>query len=168
MSDALLAHVEKKSNSLKKAVPPVRTGDRVKVHQKIQEGNKERVQIFEGLVISTNSGAGVNSTFTVRKIASGVGVEKMYLLHSPNIVQIEIIGHAKTRRSKLYFMRERTGKRARLKEGKMLDFEMPADEPEVEETPAEEASTTEATTEEATPETAEAPAAPEAEEAPKE
>lgn len=131
MSQALLAHVEQSSKTLKKAVPPVRVGDRVKIHQRIVEstkdGSKERIQLFEGLVIKVGSGAGVNKTITVRKIASGVGVEKIFPLHSRNVAQIEIISHSKIRRAKLYYMRERTGKSARLKEGKMLDFEMPVE-----------------------------------------
>jgi large subunit ribosomal protein L19 len=131
MSQALLAHVEQSSKTLKKAVPPVRVGDRVKIHQRIVEttkdGTKERIQIFEGLVIKVGSGAGANKTITVRKIASGVGVEKIFPLHSKNVAQIEILSHSKIRRAKLYYMRERTGKSARLKEGKMLDFEMPVE-----------------------------------------
>jgi large subunit ribosomal protein L19 len=167
MSQALLQHVEQKSNSLKKAVPPVRVGDRVKVHQRIVEttkdGTKERIQLFEGLVIKVGSGAGVNKTMTVRKIASGVGVEKVFPIHSKNVAQIEILAHSKIRRSKLYFMRERTGKRARLKEGKMLDFEMPVEageevSAEAIEEAVEHAAEEEAKAEEATPETAEAPA----------
>lgn len=131
MSQELLQHVEKQSQSHKKAVPPVRVGDRVKVHQRIVEatkdGSKERIQLFEGLVIKVGSGDGANKTMTVRKIASGVGVEKIFPLHSKNVAQIEIVSHAKVRRAKLYYMRERTGKSARLKEGKMLDFEMPVE-----------------------------------------
>jgi len=131
MSQALLQHVEQKTNTLKKTVSPVRVGDRVKVHQRIVEsskdGTKERIQIFEGLVIKVSSGAGVNKTVTVRKIASGVGVEKVFPLHSKNVAQIEIVSHSKVRRAKLYYMRERTGKSARLKEGKMLNYEMPVE-----------------------------------------
>lgn len=122
MSQALLQHVQKNSNSLKKKLVTPRTGDRVRIHQRILEttkdGVKERIQIFEGLVIASNSGHGTDATFTVRKISNGVGVEKIFPLHSSNISKIEIQGHSKVSRSKLYFMRERTGKSARLKDVK--------------------------------------------------
>jgi len=99
-----------------KTVPEIRAGYTVKVHQKIKEGAKERIQIFEGLVIKVNSGTGLDKTFTVRKIASGVGVEKIFPVYSKNIAKIEVVKKAKVRRAKLYYMRERTGKSARLKE----------------------------------------------------
>jgi len=104
---------------LKKNVPDVRPGDRVKVHQKVREGNKERIQIFEGLVIKTQHGTGINGTFTVRRIASGVGVEKLFPLHSPIVTKIEKIRSAKVRRAKLYYVRGLIGKAAkRLKKEK--------------------------------------------------
>ncbi|MBT6068474.1 50S ribosomal protein L19 [Candidatus Peregrinibacteria bacterium] len=102
--------------SVKADTPVIRTGYTVRVHQKIKEGGKERIQIFEGLVIRVNSGYGVDKTFTVRKIVSGVGVEKIFPLHSSNIDKVEIVKQAKVRRAKMYYMRELTGKSARLKE----------------------------------------------------
>ncbi len=98
---------------LKKNVPDLRSGDRVKVHQKVKEGGKERIQIFEGLVIKTQHGAGINGTFTVRRIASGVGVEKTFPLHLPSIVKIEKLKSAKVRRAKLYYVRNFAGRSAR-------------------------------------------------------
>lgn len=92
----------------------VRSGDTVRVHQKIKEGNKERIQIFEGLVIRTDRKNSLTSSITVRRIASGVGVEKSFILHSPNIVKIEVTKRSKVRRNYLSYMRERTGKSARL------------------------------------------------------
>ena len=134
MSQGLLRHVQENSKSLKKRIPPVRPGNTVRVHQKILEstkdGAKERIQIFEGLVIAVNSGSGTDTTFTVRKISGGIGVEKVFPLHSTNIAQIEILRNAKTRQSKLYFMRNRTGKSARLKEAKLLGYELPEEEEE--------------------------------------
>lgn len=98
----------------KPAVVDVRSGDTVKVHQKIREGNKERVQIFQGLVIRTGNKGGHLSRITVRRIASGVGVEKSFLLHSPLVVQVEVTKRSKVRRNYLTYMRARTGKAARL------------------------------------------------------
>jgi large subunit ribosomal protein L19 len=98
----------------KDAVVDVRSGDTVKVHQKIREGNKERVQIFQGLVIRTDNKSSHTSRITVRRIASGVGVEKSFLLHSPLVVKIEVTKRSKVRRNYLTYMRERTGKSARL------------------------------------------------------
>lgn len=98
----------------KAAVVDARSGDTVRVHQKIKEGNKERVQIFEGLVIRTSRKNSLTSTITVRRIASGVGVEKTYLLHGPNVLKIEVTKRSKVRRNYLGYMRARTGKSARL------------------------------------------------------
>lgn len=98
----------------KPAVVDVRSGDTVKVHQKIREGSKERVQIFQGLVIRTGKKGGHLSRITVRRIASGVGVEKSFLLHSPLVVQVEVTKRSKVRRNYLTYMRARTGKAARL------------------------------------------------------
>jgi large subunit ribosomal protein L19 len=98
----------------KSAVVDVRSGDTVKVHQKIREGNKERVQIFQGLVIRTDRKGSHTSRITVRRIASGVGVEKSFLLHSPLVLKIEVTKRSKVRRNYLTYMRERTGKSARL------------------------------------------------------
>jgi len=95
-------------------VVDVCSGDTIKVHQKIREGNKERVQIFEGIVICASRKGSLSSTITVRRIASGVGVEKTYLLHSPLVLKIEVTKRSKVRRNYLTYMRERTGKSARL------------------------------------------------------
>lgn len=98
----------------KSAVVDVRSGDTVKVHQKIREGNKERVQIFQGLVIRTDRKGSHTSRITVRRIASGVGVEKSFLLHSPLVLKVEVTKRSKVRRNYLTYMRSRTGKAARL------------------------------------------------------
>lgn len=95
-------------------VVDVKSGDTVKVHQKIREGNKERIQVFEGLVIRTDRKGSHTSSITVRRIASGVGVEKTYLLHSPLVVKVEVTKRSKVRRNYLTYMRARTGKSARL------------------------------------------------------
>ena len=99
---------------LKKKVVDVRSGDTVRVHQKIKEGNKERIQIFEGVVIRTDRKDSLSSRITVRKVTSGVGVEKSYLLHSPLVMKIEVTKRAKLRRNYLTYLRERAGKGARL------------------------------------------------------
>ena len=98
----------------KQAVVDARSGDTVRVHQKIKEGNKERIQIFEGVVIRTDNKNSHTSRITVRKIASGVGVEKSFLLHSPLVEKIEIVRRAKVRRNFLSYLRNRSGKSARL------------------------------------------------------
>lgn len=100
----------------KKNAPELRSGDSVKVHLKVKEGNKERVQIFEGLVIAVKHGNGLDGTFSVRKESFGVGVERVFPLHSPRIVKVERVKQSKVRRSKLYYMRDLRGKNARLKE----------------------------------------------------
>jgi len=99
---------------MKPAVVDVKSGDTVKVHQKIKEGNKERVQIFQGLVIRTDRKGSHTSRITVRRIASGIGVEKSFLLHSPLVVKVEVTKRSKVRRNYLTYMRTRTGKAARL------------------------------------------------------
>jgi len=101
---ALVKHI---NQAQLKILPEFRTGNTVKVHQRIKEGGKERVQVFEGLVIARKGGSGVNATFTVRKIASGVGVERIYPIHSPNIVKLEIVKPTDVRRAKLYYVRNR-------------------------------------------------------------
>jgi large subunit ribosomal protein L19 len=116
--------VKKISDSYKKSVVvDVRSGDTVKVHQKIREGNKERVQIFQGLVIRTDNKGSHTSRITVRRIASGVGVEKSFMLHSPLVLKVEITKRSKVRRNYLSYMRARTGKSARLTG---LDFDRQA------------------------------------------
>lgn len=98
----------------KHQVVDVQSGDTVKVHQKIREGNKERIQIFEGLVIRTDRKGSLSSSITVRRVASGVGVEKSYLLHSPLVMKVEVTKRSKVRRNYLTYMRARSGKSARL------------------------------------------------------
>jgi large subunit ribosomal protein L19 len=100
----------------KPALPQVQTGDTVRVHQLIKEGAKQRIQVFEGVVIRTHRMNELTACITVRRIASGVGVEKTFLLHSPNVSKLEIMRRAKVRRNFLSFLRERRGKSARLKE----------------------------------------------------
>lgn len=106
----LVNEAQKKTN-----VVDARSGDTVRVHQKIREGAKERIQIFEGVVIRTDRRASHTSRITVRKIASGVGVEKSFLLHSPLVEKVEVVRRAKVRRNYLSFLRNRSGKSARLK-----------------------------------------------------
>ena len=132
---------------LKNSIPDIKVGNTVKVHVKIKEGNKERIQVFEGIVIK-KQGGGVNETFTVRKISYGVGVEKTFLIHSPLVEKVEVVRVGKARRAKLYYLRERTGKASKTKEmvgarieNKMITIkedlvEEPAKVEEVAETPA--------------------------------
>ena len=100
---------------LKTGLSDVKPGDSVKVHQKIKEKDKERIQVFEGLIIARKHGKGMSSTITVRKVISGIGVEKIFPLHSPIIKKIEVVKRDKARRAKLYYLRTAKGKRARLK-----------------------------------------------------
>ena len=102
------------AQNVKSEAPVIRIGDSVRVHIKIKEGSKERVQIFEGTVIAKKHG-GVNETFTVRRISYGVGVEKVFPVHSPNVVQVETVRKGKVRRAKLYYLRGRVGKAAKVK-----------------------------------------------------
>jgi len=99
---------------LKKEVPAFNVGDTVKVHVKIKEGNRERIQIFEGFVLKRQNG-GIAETFTVRKISSGVGVEKTFPVHSPWVEKIEVVRRGDVRRARLHYMRSRTGKAAKIK-----------------------------------------------------
>lgn len=96
--------------------PHLKAGLTVRVHQKIREGEKDRVQVFEGLIIKLNSGVGVNKTFTVRKVVDGIGVEKIFPINSPNVVRIEITKESRVRRAKLYFLREEEARNFRLYE----------------------------------------------------
>jgi len=100
---------------LKKEVPAFNVGDTVKVYGKIKEGNRERIQVFEGTVIK-RQGGGNRETFTVRKFSNGVGVEKTWPLHSPNVQNVEVVRKGKVRRAKLFYLRDRIGKRAKVKE----------------------------------------------------
>ena len=102
-------------DQLKNSIPEIRVGNTVRVHVKIKEGNKERIQVFEGIIIKVQGG-GVNQTFTVRKTSYGVGVEKTFLIHSPLVEKVELVRVGKARRAKLYYLRERTGKASKTKE----------------------------------------------------
>lgn len=156
---------------LKDKIPVLKVGNTVRVHQRIKEGNRERIQVFEGIIIK-KQGGGLNATFTVRKIAYGVGVEKTFLIHSPLVEKVEVVRVGKARRAKLYYLRDRVGKAAKTKElvgariedkeivvKEDLTEEAPAEEvkEEVVETPAEATETVEEVAE-ATTETTEAPA----------
>lgn len=98
----------------KNEFPAFKSGDTVSVHYKIREGNKERIQIYQGVVLQRNS-VGANETFTVRKMSNGIGVERIFPVNSPNIAKIEVNSHGKVRRAKLFYLRELTGKAARIK-----------------------------------------------------
>ncbi len=111
--DPIVREIEKEF--MKADIPDFRPGDTVRVHLKVEEGGKERIQVFEGTVIA-RSGGGLRETFTVRKISGGVGVERIFPLHSPAIEKIEVVKKGRARRAKLYYLRERVGKSARLKE----------------------------------------------------
>ena len=100
---------------LKSKVPNIKVGDTIRVHQRIKEGNRQRIQVFEGIVIKKQNG-GLNETFTVRRISYGVGVEKTFLLHSPLVEKVELVRVGKARRAKLYYLREKLGKSAKTKE----------------------------------------------------
>ena len=99
----------------KEVLPEFRVGDTVRVHNLIKEGNRERIQMFEGIGIKVQ-GTGVRETFTVRKTSNGIGVEKTWPLHSPNIAGVDVIRRGKVRRAKLFYLRQRSGKKARVKE----------------------------------------------------
>ena len=110
--DLIKAFTEK----YQKAEPPVvEIGDTVRVHLKVKEGNRERIQVFEGTVIAKQHG-GIEETFTVRRVSYGVGVEKVFPVHSPSIEKVELVRHGKVRRAKLYYLRDRVGKAAKVKE----------------------------------------------------
>ena len=100
---------------LKNKIPELKVGNTVKVHVRIKEGNKERIQVFEGIIIKVQGG-GVNQTFTVRKISYGVGVEKTFLVHSPLVEKVELVRVGKARRARLFYLRDRVGKAAKTKE----------------------------------------------------
>jgi large subunit ribosomal protein L19 len=110
--ESVIQKIESKHK--KKAVVYVKSGDTVRVHQEVVEGSKKRVQIFEGLVIKVSRRGSLTAAITVRRIASGVGVEKTFLLHAPSVLKVEVVRRSKVRRNYLTYMRERTGKRARL------------------------------------------------------
>jgi large subunit ribosomal protein L19 len=107
--------IETEKEFLRDDVPEFRPGDTVRVNVRVREGDKERIQAFEGVCIARKNG-GVNETFTVRKLASGVGVERIFPLHSPMIASIDVVRRGQVRRAKLYYLRDRKGKSARIKE----------------------------------------------------
>jgi large subunit ribosomal protein L19 len=104
------------AEGLRKEVPEFRAGDRVRVHVRVVEGEKSRIQIFEGEVIARRGGSGLRATFTVRKTSGGVGVERVFPLHAPVVEQVEVVRHGRVRRAKLYYLRELRGKKARIRE----------------------------------------------------
>ena len=125
---------------LKEKIPVLKVGNTVRVHQRIKEGNRERIQVFEGIIIK-KQGGGLNATFTVRRIASGVGVEKTFLVHSPLVEKVELVRVGKARRAKLYYLRDRVGKAAKTKEqvGARIENKEITVKTAVEEEPVEEA-----------------------------
>jgi large subunit ribosomal protein L19 len=135
--------LEKFNKEQEKNLPDLRPGDTIKVHQKIKEGDKERIQIFEGIIIGKKHGQGIPATITVRKVVDGIGVERIFPMHSPSIDKIEVLRHGKVRRAKLYYLRTAKGKKSKLKR---KDFaaaiapeepkEKPAEGNTAEETPA--------------------------------
>ena len=139
--------LEKFNKDQEKKLPELRPGDTIKVHQKIKEGGKERIKIFEGIIIARKHGKGISSTITVRKVVDGVGVERVFPVNSPALDKIEVVRHAKARRAKLYYLRTAKGKKAKLKR---KDFAAaiapePIEEPAVEVTPTENKNTIEET-----------------------
>jgi large subunit ribosomal protein L19 len=104
------------AEGLKGELPAFRPGDRVRVHVRVIEGEKSRIQLFEGDVLGRRGGSGLQATFTVRKTSGGVGVERIFPLHSPIVEKIEVVRLGKIRRAKLYYLRDRAGKKARIKE----------------------------------------------------
>ena len=154
---------------LKNSIPDIKVGDTVRVHQRIKEGNRQRIQVFEGIVIKKQNG-GLNETFTVRRVAYGVGVEKTFLVHSPLVEKVEVTRVGKVRRAKLYYLRDRVGKASKTKENIGADLNrddiiLKEEVPVVEEAPAEEVAAEAPVAEEVvateTPAVEEAPAAEE-------
>ena len=103
-------------DDIKKDIPEFKSGDTVSVGVKVIEGEKSRIQIFKGIVIAISAGSGMSKTFTVRKVSNGVGVERIFPLHSPNLDSIDVVKKGKVRRAKLYYLRNRQGKAAKVKE----------------------------------------------------
>ncbi len=115
MTNSLMLSVEQEQ--LRNDLPTLRVGDTVRVHQRIVEGSRERVQVFQGVIMRLRGGNGISGNFTVRRIAShGVGVERTFLLNSPRLDKIEVLRHGRVRRAQLYYLRDRRGKAARLRE----------------------------------------------------
>ncbi len=125
-------------NNLKTNVPELKSGMKVRVWQKIKEADKERLQAFEGVVIAVKHGRGKIGTFTVRKISSGIGVERIFPLHASTIEKIEVLSQAKVRRAKLYYLRGRIGKKAKMKQKELIEIVAPATESEKEDVATEE------------------------------
>ncbi len=115
MIDSRMALVENKFVKVADTIPAFRPGDTVKVHVRVKEGEKSRIQIFEGVVLSRHKG-GIHENFIVRKISNGIGVERIFPIHSPIVDKIEIVRKGKVRRAKLYYLRKLSGKAARIKE----------------------------------------------------
>lgn len=142
---------------MKNKIPELKVGNTVKVHVRVKEGNRERIQVFEGTIIKVQGG-GVNQTFTVRRISYGVGVEKTFLVHSPNVEKVEVTRVGKARRAKLFYLREKLGKAAKTREkvGARIETKevvLKEEMAEVPETPAEEVTAENVATEEAVEET---------------
>lgn len=137
----MITQLEKfNENQLNKNAPVINPGDTIKVHQKIKEGDKERIQIFEGLVIAKKHGKGISSNITVRKVLQGVGVERIFPVNSPAIEKIEVVRKGKVKRAKLYYLRTAKGKRARLKHEEFSEaIAEPVDTPTTEKKPADSA-----------------------------
>ena len=138
---------------MKNAIPDLKVGDTIRVHQRIKEGNRERIQVFEGIIIK-KQGGGLNATFTVRRVAYGCGVEKTFLIHSPMVEKIEVVRVGKARRAKLYYLRDRVGKAAKTKElvgARIEDREIVVKEELVEEPVAKETTAVEETVTETAP-----------------
>lgn len=121
--------IKKFTKEFLKKLPDIKVGDTVKVHQKIKEGDKERIQVFEGVVLSIKHGRDIQGTITVRRIIAGIGVEKTFPFHSPVVEKIEIVSRGKARRAKLYYLRERVGKKAKLKRKEYIPGEETIQEP---------------------------------------
>jgi len=116
--------------SLKNTVPQLKSGMKIRVFQKVKEADKERLQVFEGIVIAVKHGQGKTGTFTVRKISSGIGVERIFPLHASTIEKIEVLSQAKVRRAKLYYLRGRIGKKAKMKQVELAEAVASVAEPE--------------------------------------
>ena len=124
---------------LRSDLPEIRPGDTVRVRQKIKEGSKDRIASFEGTVIARKHGVGLSATFTVRRVIDGIGVERIFPLHLPSIVGIEVLRHSKVRRAKLYYIRDRAAREIRKKMKQVWREDVPLSEPAPDGAPAEEA-----------------------------
>ena len=149
--------LEKFNKDQQKNLPDLRPGDTIKVYQKVKEGDKERIQIFEGIIIARKHGKVISATITVRKVVGGVGVERIFPIHSPSIDKIEVVRRGKVRRAKLYYLREAKGKKAKLKNKEFSEAIAEPDEAlsniETDEKPVEEKPTNETVEEIKTEET---------------